>query len=126
MATRRQPVATRGYVSARSSVLILSPAATTAAACIRPGDLVRRSIGPDTETAARTRPPGPRTGADTDATPGSRSAAVAAQPGQRGRGELGGAQPAVDAPAPLPGEQDLGGPADGHRQRGADRDGVPE
>src|ERR1700683_2029066 len=68
------------YASARSSLPILSPAPTTAVACIRPGDLVRRSIGPDTETAARTRPPGPRTGADTDATPGSRSAAVAAQP----------------------------------------------
>src|SRR5208282_3228178 len=59
-------------VSDRSSLLIFSPAATTAGACIRPGDLVRRSIGPDTETAARTRPAGPRTGADTDATPGSR------------------------------------------------------
>src|ERR1700751_2399540 len=80
---RRRLPASAGYlrqVSARSSLLILSPAATTAGACIRPGDLVRRSIGPDTETAARTRPPGPRTGADTDATPGSRSAAVAAQP----------------------------------------------
>src|SRR5215475_13197534 len=77
-ATRTRDLALQ--VSARSSLLILSPAATTAAACNRPGDLVRRSIGPDTETAASTRPPGPRTGADTDATPGSRSAAVAAQP----------------------------------------------
>src|SRR5271165_36661 len=65
---------------ANNSLLIFSPAATTAPACRRPGDLVRRSIGPDTETAAMTRPPGPRTGADTEATPGSRSAAVAAQP----------------------------------------------
>src|SRR6478735_10002806 len=83
---RRRLPASAGYlrqVSARSSLLILSPAATTAAACIRPGDLVRRSIGPDTETAARIRPPGPRTGADTEATPGSRSAAVAAQPRRR-------------------------------------------
>src|SRR5256885_15923005 len=82
-ALRRRLPGSAGYprqVSERSSLLIFSPAATTAGACIRPGDLVRRSIGPDTETAASTRPPGPRTGADTDATPGSRSAAVAAQP----------------------------------------------
>src|SRR5689334_627363 len=70
-------------VSVRRSWVILSPAATTAAACMRPGERVSRSIGPDTETAAITRPPGPRTGADTEATPGSRSAAVAAQPRRR-------------------------------------------
>src|ERR1700748_1400793 len=113
---RRRLTASAGYlrqVSARSSLLIFSPAATTAAACIRPGDLVRRSIGPDTETAASTRPPGPRTGADTDATPGSRSAAVPAHP-------------AVHPPAFLPGEQDLRARSSRHRQRGADRDGIPQ
>src|SRR5207302_7930102 len=66
-----------------SNSVILSPAATTAAACSRPGERVSRSIGPDTETAASTRPAGPRTGADTVATPGSRSAAVATQPRRR-------------------------------------------
>ena len=72
--------------SARSRSLIFSPAATTAAACSRPGDRVSRSIGPDTEMAAstRARPPlRPRTGAETDATPASRSAALAAQPRRR-------------------------------------------
>ena len=112
-------------------MLILSPAATTAAACIRPGDLVRRSIGPDTETAASIRPAGPRTGADTDATPGSRSAAVAAQPRLRTWAsvvavKLGAAQPAVHPAAFFPGQQDLRGRASRHRQRRADRDGVPQ
>src|SRR2546421_1172598 len=90
-ALRRRLPGSAGYprqVSARSRWLILSPAASTAGACRRPGDLVRRSIGPDTETAARTRPPGPRTGADTDATPGSRSAAVEAQPRLRTRARV--------------------------------------
>ncbi len=46
------------------------------------------------ETAATTRPDGPRTGADTEATPASRSPTLCAQPaaadaGQGGRGELG-------------------------------------
>ena len=45
--------------------------------------------------------------------------------GQRGRAELRAAQPAVHAAAVLPGQQDLGGRASGHRQRGPDRDGVP-
>lgn len=40
-------------------------------------------MGPDTEIAARTLPPVPRTGADTEATPASRSAALAAQPRRR-------------------------------------------
>ena len=37
----------------------------TTSACIRPGWRVRRSIGPEIETAAITRPDGPRTGAET-------------------------------------------------------------
>ena len=64
-------------------MLILSLAATTAAACSLPGDRVSRSIGPDTDAAAITLPPCPRTGADTEATPGSRSATLAAQPRRR-------------------------------------------
>ena len=34
----------------------------SAGACVRPGERVRRSSGPDTDTAAMTRPDGPRTG----------------------------------------------------------------
>src|ERR1700726_1045815 len=69
--------------SARSSSPIRSPAATTALACSLPGDRVSRSIGPDTEMAASTLPPVPRTGAETEATPSSRSAALADQPRRR-------------------------------------------
>src|SRR5262249_37778548 len=42
-----------------------------------------RSIGPDTEIAAMTTPRLSRTGADTLATPGSRSATLCAQPRRR-------------------------------------------
>jgi hypothetical protein len=41
----------------RSEELILSLAATTAAACSLPGDRVSRSIGPDTDAAATIFPP---------------------------------------------------------------------
>src|SRR5215468_2902775 len=74
---------TGGVQPRRRVVLILSPAATTATACSRPGERVSRSIGPDTDVAAITFPPCPRTGADTDATPGSRSATLAAHPRRR-------------------------------------------
>ncbi len=40
-------------------------------------------MGPEIETAAMTRPDGARTGADTDATPGSRSPTLCAQPRRR-------------------------------------------
>src|ERR1700759_5876153 len=63
--------------SARRSSPIRSPACTTALACSLPGDRVSRSIGPDTEIAASTLPPVPRTGAGTEDTPSSRSAALA-------------------------------------------------
>src|SRR3954454_21895174 len=66
----RQP---RDRLSAR-------PAATTSPACSRPGCRVSRSIGPDTDTAATTFPVPSMTGADTDATPASRSPTLAAQP----------------------------------------------
>ena len=117
--------------SARSSSPIFSPAATTAAACSRPGDRVSRSIGPETETAASTCRPRARTGAETEATPGSRSAALAAQPRRRTPASvvavnLRAAQPPVHPLALLPGEQHLGGRARGHRQRRADRHGVAQ
>src|SRR3712207_5220989 len=56
----------------RSTSLSRSAAAITAGACSRPGWRDRRSIGPDTLTAAMTLPEGERTGAETDATPASR------------------------------------------------------
>jgi len=42
-----------------------------------------RSIGPDTDTAATTLPPASRTGAETLATPDSRSATLCAHPRRR-------------------------------------------
>ena len=60
-----------------------SAAAITAGACIRPGWRESRSIGPDTDTAAMTLPEGERTGAETDATPCSRSPTLCAQPRRR-------------------------------------------
>ena len=56
----------------RTSVRRLA-AATTEPACRRPGWRLRRSTGPEIDTAATMRPDGPRTGAETDATPTSRS-----------------------------------------------------
>ncbi len=109
----------------------LLAAATTAAAWTRPGCRVKRSTGPEIETAATTRPDGPRTGADTEATPGSRSPMLCAQPRRRtadsvGRGEAGALEAAVQPVGLLPGEQHLGRRSGEHRQRGADRDRVPQ
>src|SRR3954470_12949436 len=67
----------------RSASESRSAAAITAGACIRPGWRERRSIGPETETAAITLPEGERTGAETDATPCSRSPTECAQPRRR-------------------------------------------
>ena len=50
---------------------------------MRPGCRVRRSSGPDTDTAATTLPEGERTGAETEPTPGSRSPTLWAQPRRR-------------------------------------------
>lgn len=60
-----------------------SAAARTAGACMRPGCLVSLSKGPETETAATTLPDGERTGAETDATPVSRSPTDCAHPRRR-------------------------------------------
>jgi hypothetical protein len=71
-------------IAATDSPRDSSAAAThTASACRRPGDLVGRSRGPLTLSAATTRPSRARTGADTEATPGSRSATDCAQPRRR-------------------------------------------
>src|SRR5215218_8149891 len=67
----------------RSTSLRRSAAAITAGACSRPGCRDSRSIGPDTLTAAMTLPDGERTGAETEATPGSRSPTEWAQPRRR-------------------------------------------
>src|SRR5207247_8594637 len=61
-----------GNAPRRRAAVILSPAVTTAGACSLPGERVRRSMGPETETAAMMLPPSPRTGADTDAPPAPR------------------------------------------------------
>src|SRR4051794_14450851 len=66
-----------------SASVSLEAAAMTAGAWIRPGVRDSRSIGPLTLTAATTLPPGPRTGAETEATPASRSATLWAQPRRR-------------------------------------------
>src|SRR5690606_25092298 len=57
-----------------------SAAASRSAAHRTPGLRPMRSIGPDTDTAATTLPDESLTGADTLATPGSRSATLCAQP----------------------------------------------
>ena len=67
----------------RRTSLSRSAAAITAGACSRPGCRESRSIGPETLTAAMTFPEGERTGAETDATPGSRSPTEWAQPRRR-------------------------------------------
>ena len=108
-----------------------SAAARTAGACIRPGWRVRRSSGPETETAAITLPEGERTGADTEATPASRSPTDCAQPrlriaGERGGGEGRVLQPLVHQLGVLPGQQHLGGGPGAHRQLRADGDGVAQ
>src|SRR5215213_4263886 len=74
-----------GYSAAarRSDSESRSAAASTAGACIRPGWRDSRSSGPDTDTAAMTLPLGERTGAETDATPCSRSPMDWAQPRRR-------------------------------------------
>jgi hypothetical protein len=57
-----------------------SAAASRSAAHRAPGRRPILSIGPDTDTAAITVPRPSRTGAETLATPGSRSATLCAQP----------------------------------------------
>lgn len=89
-----------------------------------------RSIGPDTDTAAMTLPDGERTGADTDATPGLRSATDCDQPRRRTVARAtaekrGRRQPALMLRI-LPSQQDLGRRAGAHRQLRPHRDRVPQ
>ena len=78
------------------------PAAVTSAACSRPGCLPIRSSGPDTLTAPSSAPSGPSTGADTDATPCSRSATECAHPRRRtsARVRAVNADPSGTSPVP--------------------------
>ena len=83
---------------------------------VQPTGLTRdRSIAPEIDTAAPPRAPtAPQTGAETDATPDSRSLTLCAQPRRRTPGQGGGVehralQPPVQPVRLLPGEQDLGG-----------------
>lgn len=105
-----------------------SAADSRSAAHRTPGRRPIRSIGPDTEMAAITTPRPSRTGADTLATPGSRSAtlrpAAPAHLGQRSGaehrlwqyGRLGGGVGV--------GQQHFGARARGHRQPCPDRDRI--
>ena len=108
-----------------STSLSLAAAAHTIWACSRPGWRLSRSIGPETETAATIRPAGPRTGADTEATPGSRSPTDCDHPRRRTADKAvavkrASRKPAVQPLGLLPGQQDLGRRAGLHRQRRTD------
>ena len=74
------------------------------------------------ETAATTRPEGARTGADTEATPASRSATLWAHPRRRTALSIVAVQPI----GLLPREEDLRTRSGEHRQRGAHRDGITQ
>ncbi len=98
---------------------------------MRPGWRDSRSSGPDTDTAAMILPEGERTGADTEATPCSRSPTDWAQPRRRMPDsavaeKAAFCRPAVHPLGVLPGEQHLGGRAGAHGQLRADRDGVAQ
>ena len=70
-------------VRLHSRAVRASAASTRSPAHRAPGRRPIRSTGPDTETAAITSPAGERTGAETEATPASRSATDCAQPRRR-------------------------------------------
>jgi hypothetical protein len=87
--------------------------------------------GPETLTAAMTLPAGERTGADTDATPASRSATDWAQPRRRTVDSATAEKEAFDSPrwmrlGFLPGQQHLGRRASVHGELCADRDRVAQ
>src|SRR5690606_29966517 len=74
----------RAYSAARRRASAnRSAAAITAGACNLPGCRDSRSIGPETDTEATTLPDGERIAPDTEATPGSRSPTLWAQPRRR-------------------------------------------
>ena len=122
-----------------------APGAGPRSACSPPRRRPRRAAGradgtaarsgPEIDTAATTRPDGPRTGADTEATPVSRSPTLCAQPRRRTPDSavavnLRALQAAVQPVRLLPGEQHLRGRAGVHRQRwrrpGSSRAGRPD
>ena len=109
---------------------LLAPA-TTVAACRRPGWRETRSIAPEMETAATTRPEGPRTGAETEATPNSRSLTLWAQPRRRTPDKVVAVNfapwsPTVQTVRLLPCEQDLSGGTGEHGKAGSDGDRVAQ
>ena len=88
-------------------------------------------MGPEIDTAATTRPDGPRTGAETDATPGSRSPTLCAHPRRRTTDSAvavnaGALQTPVQPVGFLPRQQHLSGGSGEHGQAGTDRDGVAQ
>ena len=106
-----------------------SPAATTARACSRPGLRESRSIGPETDTAATTRPAGRadrrRDRRDTGLPFGDAGRpALPADPRQCLRGEDGRRHAAMQPFGVLPGQQHLRGRPGGQWQASADRHRV--
>ena len=90
-----------------------------------------RSTGPEIETAPSTAPVASRTGADSEATPGSRSATLCAQPRRRTSSsvravKLADGQQRRHLLGRGEGEQRVRGRAGGHGQPGADRHGVAQ
>ena len=86
--TGSRPGCRSGYLCAsvgarQSRCCSASAAASRSAAHRTPGRRPIRSTGPDTDTAATTVPAASRTGADTLATPASRSATLCAHPRRR-------------------------------------------
>ena len=91
-----------------------------------PGERPSRSIGPEIETAATTRRPRPKTGADTEATPASRWPTDWAQPRRRTSASERSVNSACSQQGGhrlgrLPGAQHLCAGARGERQPGAQR-----
>lgn len=108
-----------------------SAAARRSAAQRAPGRRPIRSIGPDTDTAAITVPRPSRTGAETLATPGSRSAALWAHPRRRTSASVRSVNLAVGSTAcwvaaSAYASSALGARARGHRQLRTDGHGVAQ
>ena len=90
-----------------------------------------RSTGPEIETAPSTAPAPSRTGADSEATPGSRSATLCAQPRRRTSSsvravKLAAGSSRVTSSAGVKASRACAAEPGGHRQPGADRDGVAQ
>ena len=92
---------TRAQPAAGNACSTCPAACTTRAPNRWPGARPNRRAGPEMDTAARS-PSGPRTGADTEARPLSRSPTLAAQPCRRIRAMAGASNPGRDKDAPGP------------------------